>query len=289
MQYYEDINDRLERLSIDSIMTNDIDAWDYHQEHKWIYNKLWLVEKQNIACGPVGTSPTSYPIIIKPIINLFGMSKGFIRLNNKEEYNNNLNEGSFWMPFLSGKNYTVDLVLNQGKIVAYYGMESKPGKSGTFEYHKYKPYYKLSENIIKFIESLMTSYTGVMNIEIIDNVIIEAHLRLNGDCYIYDDEFFIQVDNMIAHKEFKFDYYIRKFYLFPYFVQNFTLTDYKKKLVEDLLLKNDIKNIRWDDIESDYQRNDYRRLLMFKTYYSDKGKLLIKAFDKVLHKKYSII
>jgi len=289
MEYYEDINDRLERLSIYSIITNDIDAWEYYKEYKWIYNKLWLVEKQNIDCGPVGTSPTSYPIIIKPIINLFGMSKGFIRLNNLKEYNDNLNEGSFWMPFLSGKNYTIDVVLDKGKIVAYYGLESKPGKSGTFEYHKYKPNYKLPENISKFIESIMKSYTGVMNIEIIDNIIIEAHLRLNGDCYIYDDNFFIQLNNMIANRDYIFDNYPNKFYLFPYFVQNFTLSDYKKKLVEDLLLKNDIKNIRWDDIESDYQRNDYRRLVMFKTYYSDKGKFLIKAFDKILYRNYQVI
>ena len=230
MEYYEDINDRLERLSIDSIITNDIDAWEYYKEYKWIYNKLWLVEKQNIDCGPVGTSPTSYPIIIKPIINLFGMSKGFIRLNNLEEYNNNLNNGSFWMPFLSGKNYTIDVVLDKGKVVAYYGMESKPGKSGTFEYHKYKPYYNLPNRISKFIESIMKSYTGVMNIEIIDNIIIEAHLRLNGDCYIYDDNFFIQVDNMIANREYTFTKYNNNFYLFPFFVKKITLSILKKKL-----------------------------------------------------------
>ena len=282
MEYYESINDRLERLSIESIITNDIDAWEYYNKHKRIYNKLWLVEKQNIECGPVGTSPKSYPIIIKPIINLFGMSKGFIRLNNLKEYNDNLNEGSFWMPFLSGTNYTIDVVLDKGKIVAYYGMESNPGKSGTFEYHKYKPYYNLPNRISKFIESIMKSYTGVMNIEIIDNIIIEAHLRLNGDCYIYDDNFFIQVDNMIANREYTFTKYNNNFYLFPFFVKKITLSSFKKKIIEDLLFKNGVNNIRWDNIDSEYQRNDYRRLLMFKTNHSDKGMFLKKALNMLV-------
>ncbi len=47
-------------------------------------------------------------------------------------------------------------------------------------------------------------------------------------------------------------------------------------------LKYGINNIRWDELESEYQRNDTRRLLMFKTSYSDKGKYIIGEIDKFL-------
>ena len=67
MQYYEDLNDRLDRLEIENIITNDIDTWESYKFHKRMYNKLWLVEEQGIPCGPIGTTPTSFPIIIKPI------------------------------------------------------------------------------------------------------------------------------------------------------------------------------------------------------------------------------
>ena len=56
----------------------------------------------------------------------------------------NQTDGCFWMPFLNGKLYTVDLILDKGKIVGYYCLESKPSFSGTFEYHVYRPNYKLS-------------------------------------------------------------------------------------------------------------------------------------------------
>ena len=36
-----------------------------------IYNKLWLSEIQGIPCGPMGVQPRAYPVIMKPIINLF--------------------------------------------------------------------------------------------------------------------------------------------------------------------------------------------------------------------------
>ena len=54
------------------------------------------------------------------------------------------------MPFLSGTNYTIDVVLDKGKIVAYYGMESKPGKSGTFEYQTIY-YLKIDREIYSFL------------------------------------------------------------------------------------------------------------------------------------------
>ena len=44
------------------------------------------------------------------------MSRGFKIITNQEEYLNNQIDGSFWMPYLSGKNYTVDIII----IIEYY-------------------------------------------------------------------------------------------------------------------------------------------------------------------------
>ena len=107
-----------------TLVTNDFDAWDKFSKYKKIYNKLWLVEKQNIKCGPIGTQPKNYPIIIKPIINLYGMSRGFLKINDEDEYYNNQNDGCFWMPFLDGKHYTVDLIIYNGKIIQQFFMKS---------------------------------------------------------------------------------------------------------------------------------------------------------------------
>lgn len=288
MQNYEDLNDRLKRLNLD-ITFNDFDAWEKYPEYKKIYNKLWLVEQQKIACGPIGTTPKSYPIIIKPIINLYGMSRGFKKINNKDEYFSNQADGCFWMPFLDGINYTVDLILSKGKVIQQFFMESFPSVDGTFLYHHYLPKMKLSKKLVNFIEINFKNYSGPMNIEVINNVIIEGHLRLNGDCYIYDDDFFLNLDRLINNKKFKFNVCSNEFFLFPYFVTNkFNSSIMNRKEIEDILIENDVNNIRWDNINSFYQRKDLLRLLMFKVDSVKKGNKIINLIKRNLYLRYKL-
>ena len=265
MNYYEDLYQTCNRLNISNIPINDIDAWNDFKDNNFIYNKLNLIQLQKIDCGPIGTMPNSYPIIIKPIINLYGMSRGFKIIKNKKEYLENQNDGFFWMPYLSGKNYTIDIILNKGKIISYYCMESKQSINGTFEYHTYLPNYILDKNIFKFLETILKKYTGPINIELINNVIIEAHLRLNGDFYIFNDEFVKNLSNLISNEEYNFNVKKKQFYLCPYFVNsNINPKLINREEIENILISNNVNNIRWDNINSHYQRNDYCRLFMFK-------------------------
>ena len=283
MYYYQDINEKCRKMNINNIITNDIDAWSQHQNYRKIYNKLWLVEKQNIDCAPIGVEPKNYPIIIKPIINLYGMSRGFKKIDNRKQYYQNQSDGCFWMPFLKGKLYTVDLILDKGKIVGNYCLESKPSLSGTFEYHVYRPNYKLTSNIINLIETNFKGYSGPMNIEIINNIIIEGHLRLNGDYYIYNDDFLKNLSNLIDNKEYQLKVKKKKFYLFPYFVEsNFNLNILNKEEIEEILREFEVKNIRWDNIKSLYQRDDLTRLLMFKVNKLNLGNEIKKNIRKNL-------
>jgi hypothetical protein len=265
MNYYENIFQKCIRLDITNILCNDIDAWEYFPSFNFIYNKLNLIKLQNIECGPIGTLPKKYPIIIKPIVNLYGMSKGFKIIKNKSEYLENQKDGFFWMPYLSGKNYTIDIILKNGKIINYYCMESKQSINGTFEYHIYLPDYKLNQKIINLLEEILKFYTGPINIELINDIIIETHLRLNGDFYIFDDNFLINLSKLINNKNYSFNVKKEKFYLCPYFVNsNINQKLINKDEIETILKNNDIENIRWDDIKSNYQRHDLSRLFMFK-------------------------
>lgn len=293
MNYYEDLNEICQRLKINNIVTNDIDAWNKHKNYKKIYNKLWLVELQNINCGPIGTEPDYYPIVIKPIINLYGMSRSFKIIKNQKEYLQNQVDGCFWMPYLSGKNFTIDLILDKGKIVNYYCLESEPSIEGTFKYHVYRPKYKLSDKIIKIIENNFIGYSGPMNIEIINDIIIEGHLRLNGDLYLYDDYFFKNLSKLIDNKNYILKVNKKKIYLFPYFVDStFNLKILNKNEIEEILLDNNVNNIRWDNIKSLYQKSDLSRLLMYKTNTLKDGYFIKKNINKNLfirNKIYQII
>ena len=91
-------------------------------------------------------------------------------------------------------------------------------------------------------------------------------MRLNGDWYLYDDNFFIKLSNLISGKKYELNVKRKPFYLFPYFVySNFNVKILDKIEIENILSNNKVNNIRWDNINGDYQRNDLARLLMFKT------------------------
>lgn len=264
MNIHENICDRLNRLNIDNILFNDINCWEYFKKEKIIYNKLWLTEIQGIPCGPIGTQPNKYPIIVKPIINLYGMSRSFKICNNQEEYDNYQKDGCFWTPYFEGDNYNFDLIFDKGKIIYYNVFISKPSVNGTFDCHYLNNSIKLSDKNKFLLEKYFCNYSGPMNIEVIRDNIIEGHLRLNGDCYIYDDDFFKNLSSLLKQEKYSFESIHKNIYLFPYFV-NYTFDNkfLNRTEIEKILIDNNSFEVNWDNIDSNYQRNDLRRLLMY--------------------------
>ena len=272
MEEHECISTRLKKLKIKNIVTNDINAWKTFKIEKKIYNKLWLCELQNIGCGPMGTIPNIFPVIIKPIINLYGMSRGFKIIYSLEEYLENQIDGFFWMPYFQGNNYTLDVIFDKGKIITSYCLQSFPSINGTFKYHKYIPDYKLSEKNINLLQDNFKIYSGYMNIEIINNNIIEGHLRPNGDSYFYSNDFLVNISNLINNNLYSFNKDKDIFYLFPYFVNaNFNKSLINQNEIEKILISNNVYNIDWFDIESLYQRKELQRLFMYKADSLEKG------------------
>jgi hypothetical protein len=195
-----------------NIPLNDREAYQSYFNNNDVYNKLLLSQMQNLDCAPVGIIPIEFPIIIKPIINLYGMSNGFKFIKNLEEYKNNNSIGMFWQKYLDGIQYNLDINMLNGKIIQYFCIISEPDKNGMFKYHYYKKNYILPDKIKIFIEDILDTYTGFVNIEVINNYIIEMHLRLNLDLFLYTKD---NIDSMI--KKEKID--IQDKYFFPIFIK----------------------------------------------------------------------
>ena len=50
-----------------------------YPEYNIVYNKLEIAQFQNLNCNPFPCYPDSFPIVSKPIVNLYGMG-----LNSKK-------------------------------------------------------------------------------------------------------------------------------------------------------------------------------------------------------------
>ena len=245
------------------IIISDSQAWVNYPEYQFIYNKLWIAQSQFINCAPMNVYPNKYPVFFKPIINLIGMSRGVRKVNNKDEYDLYLKDGFFWEDFLEGDHYCIDLILKNGKILFHSCLISKPDRDGSFQYHESLPSFKIPEHIKLWIGNFMQDYTGCLNMEVIDGVIIEAHLRLNGDFHLYDIEFVKLLSRLYEKEDVTFDSYkIKKIYLIPIFVdKNYCVQD--KQIYYKIFKKYNIKHIFFNEIDSRYQSEYLSRFAIF--------------------------
>ena len=254
----------IKKKCINLFPTNDIASWIKYPEYNFIYDKLSLAQLQNLDCAPLPIIPTTFPVIVKPIINLYGMSRGLKKINNYEEFILIKENGYFWEKYLDGNQYNYDMVIENGRIIDSFCYHSFPLNDGTFLYHQYIK-KNIPSNIVKLIEELMENYTGFMNIELIDGYIIEAHLRLNGDFFIFDEIMVDNFINFIRNGLYTFQE-IKPMTFFPIFIKaNANISpDYNTQLccIFNILNKWNV-DYKKDNINSENQGDIYKRLLYF--------------------------
>lgn len=187
------------------IPTNDFDVWNNSEKYiawLWVYDKLQLALSQNINCGPLGTFPKEFPIVVKPITNLYGMGKHAQKVDTLQEYKriNYEKSGLFWMPYIEGKNYKIDLILQNGKIVwhsIFEGHLNDTNNLGTFSHFSLCT-KSIPDFITKWVSDtfLKQEYTGCINLEYIGKTIIECHLRM-GDINHIDMYYYLMCKNKV--------------------------------------------------------------------------------------------
>lgn len=197
-EWLYELNDCPLEVGIDC---NDFDVWqsyskdDSKKKWLWMYNKLQLSESLNIKCAPIGVYPSEsdYPVIVKPIINLYGSGRGVLKFDSREKLTkfsrSELGGGMFWTPFFTGEHLSIDVILEKGRIKFYTIFEGKKGERlGEYDWWESLSDRKLSSKLKKWIKKTFrdtdifddtdTSFTGVIHIETIDNQLVECHLRM---------------------------------------------------------------------------------------------------------------
>ncbi len=179
-----------------AIGVSDAQAWRLNPDSRHLYNKLDLAQQQGLKAAPCGVDPRdlgcalSDRLFIKPIINLFGLSMQARSLPLSELIANPLDcsPGHFWSEHLQGTQTSTDCLVLKGKVLWFAHTRASQVKNA------HRPLYwevgipmpELEPKLTQFLSFNLKTYTGLCNIEMIGEHIIEAHLRgSNGflECY----------------------------------------------------------------------------------------------------------
>jgi hypothetical protein len=236
MSNFYNINKNKDNL--EKIIFNDCSAFEKNTSNNWVYNKFYISKLQNIECNVMPIQPNIFPVIIKPIYNLYGMSKDTYKVQNLESFKMYWGHSGFWSKCLTGHHYSIDIVLINNEIKYYLIFEGHYLKNiiGAFEYWETKNIeipITLKKNIDIILNKLHT-FTGIINVECIDNYIIECHLR-GGDIFYVDDDLNKEIYNLYVHKKWNFSKKIKPFYIVPIWKQQMKnpdtiITDFTKNI-----------------------------------------------------------
>jgi hypothetical protein len=162
-----------------NIATEDGDAWRWYPQHRWVYDKLTVALSQGLEAGPHGTEPPHFPVFSKPIVNLRGMGIGSRILMTRTAYRSHYTPGHFWMPLLSGRHISSDVAVVDGEPRWWRHAAGEAAGEGTFDYWTVHAGADLGieAHCGDWLRKHFAGYTGMLNLETIGGVIIEAHLR----------------------------------------------------------------------------------------------------------------
>jgi hypothetical protein len=163
------------------IPADDPEAWEWNPAHRWVFDKLQLALSQGLAAGPHGTTPPTFPVFSKPIINFRGLGAGSRTLNSAEDYEQHHTAGHFWMTLLAGLHVSTDVAVVAGEPKWWRHATGLAAGSGMFDYWTVhagaQP--QLESKCATWIGRHLKGYTGLLNLETIGGSIIDAHLRLS--------------------------------------------------------------------------------------------------------------
>jgi len=176
------------------VAVSDAEAWRLNPRHRWIYNKLELALLQHLLAAPLGVPPSSLGIaetdivFIKPIINLWGLSRGAqpVLVQQIPEY-----PGYMWSSYLRGEHTSSDVLVQNGQALWFaHTIASVEKDQERALYWQIGVDRSAVETLLTdWIAKHLSDYTGLCNFEIIENVIIEAHLRgSNGFLEFYGSD-----------------------------------------------------------------------------------------------------
>jgi len=173
------------------VVRSDEDAWNAYPLHRKYFNKLWLSQKLGYSCGPAGVAPFKKDTyIVRPIYNLYGMGLGAKEMILGPDDCDSVEPGYFWCEKFDGVHRSIDYGW-KNNIETNWSYEQKScfiGEKDTNNPFLFKRWYRdvsfkfWLPPILNDIPHVSEKYRiPRWNLEIIDNNVIEVHLRGSPD------------------------------------------------------------------------------------------------------------
>lgn len=192
MGFFNPYTDSFESSFTTRLPMFDKRAFNLYPKYNFVYDKLWVMQSQNITCGKLESitkdSNITYPIFIKPrwghksasSKNCFKISS-FSQLQKYQHI-----KEMMWSEFIEGTENMTDYVLLNGNIIYEITYLYSDEQNGYTEQYKFiSPNNKAPTNIKDWVNEYLIGYSGVVNVQYRNNIIIEAGLRLaRGGAYI---------------------------------------------------------------------------------------------------------
>jgi len=162
------------------IPVGDPTAWTLYPAHNHVYNKPFLCRTQGIAHAPLPVPPPQFPVFVKPITNLLGMSIGSFRADGPQDLAE-YRAGSFWMELLTGRQVSSDVAILDGETRWFAHTQGYPIDNGRFSHWERLNGDNGALEAVLADWSLqhLRGFTGIVNFETIGARIIECHLRMS--------------------------------------------------------------------------------------------------------------
>lgn len=175
------------------VALGDDAAWTLYPYFRSLMNKLYVAESQGLECSLLGSTqaPSRYPVVVRPVYNLYGMGLGTAFVHNEDQLEELMQPASFWCEFLTGPHLSIDLAIQNGKLLWHGAFQGFKDTSNQFTHWSVVtvPPARV-QYTLTWLRVYAPTFIGMVNVEMIGKRIIEVHLR-PGDCLLVDRKSFL--------------------------------------------------------------------------------------------------
>lgn len=162
------------------MVKTDIEAYQSYPGLRNWFNKLWLSEQLGYYCGPAGVAPKkSAKYIVRPIMNLVGMSAGAKMKWIDAGDNSKVEPGYFWCELFEGPQLSIDYRW-VGKWEPISCWEATVDPENLYMFKKWTRSSSFIE-IGLFFDEIADHNVTELNVEFVGGNAIEVHFRHSPD------------------------------------------------------------------------------------------------------------